>query len=65
MRQEAGRREGKNVVILEGKCKTCSECKDWERDPIPYNDIYFGVCKVDGKIKYEFHICDFDKSLIL
>ncbi len=39
--------------------KVCSNCKDWERDPTPYNGIYFGVCKADGRIKYEFHKCDF------
>jgi len=39
--------------------KVCGECENWEKDPLPYNGIYFGKCKIDGKIKYEFHKCDF------
>jgi len=39
--------------------KICRNCENWIKDPLPYNDIYFGKCKIDGKIKYEFHKCDF------
>ncbi len=38
--------------------RECRECGEWKKDPIPYNNIYFGICKLDGKIKYEFHKCD-------
>jgi len=41
------------------KIKVCSNCNEWEKDPTAYNGIYFGKCKVDGRIKYEFHKCDF------
>ncbi|OYT59484.1 hypothetical protein B6U81_06015 [Thermoplasmatales archaeon ex4484_30] len=54
-----------NKMILKNSSKICGECENWEKDPIPYNNIYFGVCKIDGKIKYEFHVCDFSKSFVL
>jgi hypothetical protein len=50
---------GETKTFLKKKTIVCSECENWEKDPIPYNNIYFGVCKMDGQIKYEFHTCDF------
>jgi len=60
--QEAG--NGKPVMIVRKEMTICSNCKYWEKDPIPYNEIYFGLCKIDGKIKYEFHVCDFKDMII-
>jgi hypothetical protein len=36
----------------------CNGCEFWQRDPVPYNGIYFGKCALDGNIKYDFHECD-------
>ena len=55
MKKEAGR----EVIVSNKKMRRCNECEYWERDPLPYNGIYFGICRMDGKIKYEFHLCDF------
>ena len=51
------RQRGMKMIVQ--KVKVCGECENWEKDPVPYNDIYFGRCKIDGRIKYEFHKCDF------
>ena len=50
---------------LATEIKVCANCREWEKDPMPYNGIYFGKCKVDGKIKYEFHRCDFCEELLM
>jgi len=59
MKKEAGR----ETVATHGKGGMCNECEFWEKDPIPYNGIYFGICKLDGKIKCEFHICEFREMM--
>jgi len=56
--------KSKPLVIMRGDMTMCSNCKYWEKDPIPYNGFYFGLCKIDGKIKYEFHVCDFKDMII-
>ena len=59
--KEAGRKE---PVVIVREATMCSDCKYWEKDPIPYNGIYFGICKIDGKVKYEFHVCDYKEMII-
>ncbi|RLF40524.1 MAG: hypothetical protein DRN21_01940 [Thermoplasmata archaeon] len=43
---------------------TCEGCPYWEQDPVPYNGIFFGKCTRDGKIKYEFHECEYQEERI-
>lgn len=43
---------------MRGERLTCDGCPYWERDPVSYNGIFFGKCKRDGQIKYEFYECN-------